>query len=702
MAGVPAPVFVDRALCTAALCVLGNVACTTVDDAPAAARGTCACPELIASSQTDAKTEPETAAVAGTALSTREKLDLMDCSLPPDNSYGVCIGRRHLFLNRPREVFVTNGLGVLSRTPSAAAKLRLRLVVAMLLLALPLGVAIWAFASFAGRSSEQRADTQLATLLGSALQEYAVVLDGARSKATATAARQDVALALARENRSALARIAKAMPGVRFEPRRSPPVGTIRRPAALRSVDVVVGRRKAGRVVVGVTLDRALRERLARAIRLPAGDRLVFRPVRAREDPTDLAYKGSDYRAAGARLLGGKQTTSLFVLTPKSAIDTAGARWRVLLAGFLTLLALGVLVYGFAPGLARSRLLRQQRDQAARVLSHLGEGVFLVDEAGVILLWNPSAEAITGLPADTVRGHSAADVIPGWPEARDRIPVDEERSRATTLPIELDGRTLWLSISGVRFTGGTVYTFRDLTEERRLEQMRSDFVATVSHELRTPLASIHGAVLTISQRGHELEPALHDRLLAIVLEQSERLSALVEQILLAAQLDSGGLQVASEHFDPAHLARNVIESSRPRLPAGIEVELAAPPELPTVLGDSSRTRHVLSNLLENAIKYSPDGGRITVMVAPEGGRLCFTVRDEGLGIPRREQERIFEKFYRLDAPMSRGVGGSGLGLYICRELVRRMHGRIWVTSEPGAGSSFSFELPIAAPQSSAA
>jgi signal transduction histidine kinase len=111
---------------------------------------------------------------------------------------------------------------------------------------------------------------------------------------------------------------------------------------------------------------------------------------------------------------------------------------------------------------------------------------------------------------------------------------------------------------------------------------------------------------------------------------------------------------------------------------------------------------VLSNLLDNAIKYSPAGGRINVTVSPAAGRLRFTVRDEGLGIPRREHERIFEKFYRLDAPMTRGVGGSGLGLYICRELVGRMGGRIWVSSEPGAGSSFSFELPLAAPRSTAA
>jgi two-component system phosphate regulon sensor histidine kinase PhoR len=274
--------------------------------------------------------------------------------------------------------------------------------------------------------------------------------------------------------------------------------------------------------------------------------------------------------------------------------------------------------------------------------------------------------------------------------------VDAERPRATLLPIDIQGRRLWVSISAVRFTDGTVYAFRDLTAERRLEQMRSDFVATVSHELRTPLASIHGAVLTLSNRDLELDAALRLRLLSIVLEQSERLSGLVEQILLAAQLDSGGLQIAHERFDGTRLARNLIEASRPRMPDGLALELAAPLSETSVLGDAAKTRHVLGNLIDNAIKYSPDGGRIEVIVAPEEDRLRFTVRDQGLGIPGSEQERIFEKFYRLDAGMNRGVGGSGLGLYICRELVRRMNGRIWVSSEPGTGSSFSFELPLAA------
>jgi signal transduction histidine kinase len=581
------------------------------------------------------------------------------------------------------------------RGVAAIAGHRLRLLIAILLVALPIAAGVWVFAGYASRSPSEQADTQLTGLLRSALREYADALQAAGSRAADTAARRDVQRALARGNRTALARIAQASPGVKFEPRRSVAVGSISRPAALRSVDVLLGRRLVGRVVVGVSLDHRLLVRLERAVQLPVGDHLFFERGNA-GSRGGVAVGGVDYRSAGARLIRGRDATSLLAAEPASRVDAAAARIRrrILLAGLVPLACLVLLLYAFAPAIAGGRTLRQQRDQAARVLSHLGEGVFLVDDAGVIRLWNPSAEAITGLRAGAVRDRPAAEVIPGWAAARDGIPVGDGRPRAATLPIDLESGKLWLSISGVRFSEGTVYAFRDLTAERRLEQMRSDFVATVSHELRTPLASIHGAVLTLNKREAELEPALRLRLLAIVLEQSERLSGLVEQILLAAQIDSGGLQVTHERFDGTQLARNLIEASRPRIPDGLALELAAPPSETSVLGDAAKTRHVLSNLIDNAIKYSPDGGRIDVIIAPEADRLRFTVRDQGLGIPGNEQDRIFEKFYRLDAAMSRGVGGSGLGLYICRELVRRMNGRIWVSSEPGTGSSFSFELPL--------
>jgi two-component system sensor histidine kinase VicK len=150
-----------------------------------------------------------------------------------------------------------------------------------------------------------------------------------------------------------------------------------------------------------------------------------------------------------------------------------------------------------------------------------------------------------------------------------------------------------------------------------------------------------------------------------------------------------------EPCDPLALATDVIEAQRVHLPPRIHLELEAPADTATVAADPDKVRQVLVNLLDNAVKYSPDGGEVRLSIGSDGHRVRFSISDEGLGIPYAEQRRIFEKFYRVDPQMTRGIGGTGLGLYICRELVRRMDGRIWVTSEPGRGSTFAFELPVA-------
>jgi signal transduction histidine kinase len=177
--------------------------------------------------------------------------------------------------------------------------------------------------------------------------------------------------------------------------------------------------------------------------------------------------------------------------------------------------------------------------------------------------------------------------------------------------------------------------------------------------------------------------------------QSRRLADLVDEILVTGQLDSGSLRVVTEPFDPEELVWAVAASARHRISDETTIDVTLPAVLPRVAGDAERTRQVLTNLLDNAIKYSPQGGRIELGVEADEGHARFSVRDEGLGIPLSEQKLIFDKFYRLDPDHRRGIGGSGLGLYICRELVRSMNGRIWVHSDPGKGSTFTFELPVA-------
>jgi two-component system phosphate regulon sensor histidine kinase PhoR len=350
--------------------------------------------------------------------------------------------------------------------------------------------------------------------------------------------------------------------------------------------------------------------------------------------------------------------------------------------------------------LDRGRLygLVEERADAARVLEHVGDGVLLLDRNGEIRLWNPAAEAITGIEAKNVLGRPAVDAIPGWQSAADQVPVlpkPDPGHDEVTIPIDTPRGERWISISGVRFFGGTVYAFRDLTDVRRLEEIKADFIATASHELRTPLAAVYGAAQTLLRHDFALDEVGRQRFVSLIAEESERLGRIVNEILLANQLDAGRVDMEFEPFDPADLVERVVEATRIHMPPTVTISHTAEGDLPRFSADPDKVRQVLVNLIENAIKYSPEGGHVEVGVTESDGAVRFGVRDEGLGIAPEDQDRIFEKFYRADPQMLRGVGGTGLGLYICKELVGRMGGRIWVEPNDGKGSAFFFELQTA-------
>jgi PAS domain S-box-containing protein len=353
-----------------------------------------------------------------------------------------------------------------------------------------------------------------------------------------------------------------------------------------------------------------------------------------------------------------------------------------------------------ALALDRARLYREveERSDAAWVLEHVADGILLLDRNGVIRLWNPAAEAITHIRAGDVVGHPAAESIPGWKTAVERVPVSSSPDPGhdeVLIPVETSRGERWIAISGVRFFGGTVYAFRDLTDARRLEEIKADFIATASHELRTPLAAVYGAAQTLLRHDFALDETGRERFVSLIADESERLGRIVNEILLANQLDAGTLDLESEPFDAGDLVDRVVEATRMHAPPSVTLDVEAPESVPQVAADADKVRQVLVNLVENAIKYSPDGGRVEVGMAERDGFLRFQVRDEGLGVAPEDQERIFEKFYRADPQMTRGVGGTGLGLYICRELIDRMGGRIWAEPNGGKGSTFVFELPTA-------
>ena len=343
-----------------------------------------------------------------------------------------------------------------------------------------------------------------------------------------------------------------------------------------------------------------------------------------------------------------------------------------------------------------ARLYRaaEERARAAIVVQHVADGVLLVDQSGIIRLWNPAAEQITGLAAADTVGKSTTEVFSPWEAITDLVARGEPRPQ--THPLEINGRELWLSITGVAFDGGTVFAFRDLTAERAVEKLKSDFVSTVSHELRTPLAAIYGAALTLRREDVPLGEPQRSGLLEVIASESDRLARIVNDILWASRLESGTMQTTIEKCDGVEIARSVVDTARHYIPPNIHLTMKAPKKAPLVAADPDKARQVLTNLVDNAVKYSPDGGKVTVEVAVAGSQLRYAVRDEGLGVPPEEHRRIFEKFYRLDPNLTRGVGGTGLGLYISRELLERMGGRIWVESSGSGGSTFFAELPVAA------
>ncbi len=348
-----------------------------------------------------------------------------------------------------------------------------------------------------------------------------------------------------------------------------------------------------------------------------------------------------------------------------------------------------------------ARLYREaeQLAETAQALAFVGDGILLVDAEGTVRLWNAAAEAITGLAGASLLGRPAADAISGWAAIEERVPFAAFPGEATPGDVvawQIGDRELWLSIVGVRFHAGTVYAFRDLTAERAVEKLKRDFVSTVSHELRTPIAGVYGAAMTLRRTdvvfGEEEQRALID----VIAGEAGRLGRIVEDILSAGQLESQSLRLKLEACDAHDLAIEAARAAALRLPDDSVIETVVDDEVEGVVADRARMLQVLTNLLDNAVKYSPAKTLVELSVAlAEERKVRFSVADRGQGIPALDRERVFDKFFRLDPELARGVGGSGLGLYICRELVGLMGGRIWVDARTGGGSTFVVELDSA-------
>jgi signal transduction histidine kinase len=413
-------------------------------------------------------------------------------------------------------------------------------------------------------------------------------------------------------------------------------------------------------------------------------------------------------RQAQANVIAGQGHFDHLRLASRDLIDDAGSvikrshheQRKTLLTSFAILGTAGFVAIAIAVALLlvvpqrlyrlyrEERMARRSAEQsadAARALTHVRESVVLLDDAGVVRYWNPPAGALFGLVDGGGESAALAHVL---------IEFHRAGESPDARPVTLEGRERWLTCAESPFDGGRVVVFRDVTDDHRLEQLRSDFVATAAHELRTPLAAVYGAVRTLRQGEHKLTTEVTEQFLEMIENESERLKLVMDQLLVSAQLDRADLRMHRQPVDAVGLCEGIVGSVRVRKPDAIELAVV-PREDVTVDADPDRLRQVIANLLDNAIKYSPRGGLVELRVSANDGAGVIEVADHGLGIPLDEQQRIFEKFYRLDPSMTLGIGGSGLGLYISRELVQQMGGRLSVDSRVGMGSTFTVTLPIA-------
>ncbi len=344
--------------------------------------------------------------------------------------------------------------------------------------------------------------------------------------------------------------------------------------------------------------------------------------------------------------------------------------------------------------------LTDERNRSAAILGSMVEGVAVVSGDERILYCNQAFEQILELPQGSSQGKKLVEglrqaelvtavrqVLPGGDEVTGEVEVGTVRRRSfsvTAAPVRAAGAS------------SAVLVLHDITELRRLERVRRDFVANVSHEFKTPLTAIQGFAETLLGGALD-DKANRKRFMEIIREHAQRLARLTDDLLKLSRIEAGRLELESRPVSVAALVNGCVETARLKAESkGLRLTVGLPEDLPAVRGDAVQLGEVLQNLIDNALQYTPPGGRIDVTAYSNGHEVIFTVADTGIGIPEADLERIFERFYRVDAARSREAGGTGLGLSIARHIVDAHGGRIWVESAVGQGSRFRFSIDSAA------
>jgi signal transduction histidine kinase len=324
----------------------------------------------------------------------------------------------------------------------------------------------------------------------------------------------------------------------------------------------------------------------------------------------------------------------------------------------------------------------RQRAHERAVIDGSADGIAVLDAEGLVRQWNPAAHLLTGVSADDATGQPPPFPLPA-PGAKLTLKLDS-------------GRWLDVLCTGLEGRDERVLDFRDVTAAKELEEAKDLFLATTSHELRTPITVVQGFASTLASRWDKLTDADRRSAVQTIADRAGALAKLVEQLLLGSRAGADQLLVSNAPFDLGELLRAAAVAFRP-LSDRHTLTTDIPDELPEAFGDPTATDIIVGQLLENAFKYSPDGGAVTVRARPDGDQIEVTVEDEGIGIPAVDRERVFERFVQGETGDRRRFGGIGMGLYIVRQLARAQDGEVVAGERPGGGTIMRLRLRRADP-----